>query len=204
MKIPWDDDDDLGFDDEPISEPLSEVCGGVTTWDGFDLEGLPDDQAKNLRGQLYRHYDQSGMTTVPMYSFKGQPLGTEKQVLADYKAEVDWPDTGKDALLETEVFSSSTQYDALGRVTFQTNPDTSTVEPGYLQSGRLDTLSVKARGTSAAVPYVTGITYNAKGQRESRRGTSRSWTSGCSLLVLQPFIERPVSTLSTSRLFPIV
>ena len=49
--LAWDDDDDLDLDDEPISEPRSEVCGGVTSWDGFDLNAITDLETDELRAR---------------------------------------------------------------------------------------------------------------------------------------------------------
>ncbi|MCP4602363.1 MAG: toxin [Proteobacteria bacterium] len=129
-------------------------------------EGVPNATDLNLRGQLYKHYDQSGLTTYNLYNIKGQLRQSEKRIRTDYKDEVNWPDTNKDALLETETFTSETNYDALGRVKEQHNPDGSIVKPSYHQSGRLNTLDAKLKGETTDIQFVTSITYNAKSQRE--------------------------------------
>jgi YD repeat-containing protein len=121
-----------------------------------------------MRGRPWKAYDSSGRSTVVAYDFKGQPLSSEKQIRTEYKTEADWPDAEADreALLETEVFTTSTTYDALGRAVQQTNPDTSITRPEYLESGKLDKVRVTLKGETAETDFVTGITYNAKGQRE--------------------------------------
>ncbi|MCP3886738.1 MAG: hypothetical protein GY700_14955, partial [Propionibacteriaceae bacterium] len=61
-------------------------------------EGVAGDQSKNLRGQLYRQYDQSGMVTVPEYDIKGQPKSSEKRIRTEYKSEANWPSTEAERL----------------------------------------------------------------------------------------------------------
>lgn len=72
-------------------------------------------------------------------------------------------------MLEPEQWSSETEYDALGRVSLQHNPDHpnhSTTRPEYHQSGRLNKIHVKLKGEPNETTIVTGITYNPKSQRE--------------------------------------
>jgi YD repeat-containing protein len=123
----------------------------------------------NMRGQIWRAYDPSGRTEVQSYDFKGQPLEAVKHIRSAYKTESDW--TGSEAYRESllemgEPFTTQTTYDALGRVIHQLNPDNSETRPVYHQSGKLNQLYVKLRGSSSETSFVKSITYNARGQRE--------------------------------------
>ncbi|NEJ83104.1 hypothetical protein GR268_42240, partial [Rhizobium leguminosarum] len=45
-------------------------------------------EENNLRGQLYQHYDQAGLVTVPSYSLLGASLRSQRQFRIGYKTEV--------------------------------------------------------------------------------------------------------------------
>lgn len=73
-----------------------------------------DSMAHNARGKLYRHYDQSGVVTTE-YDFKGNVVGTERQLALDFKSDIDW---GRHpAMLQNEKFTNRTSFDALDRIT---------------------------------------------------------------------------------------
>lgn len=188
----WDDDlnldDDL--DDEPVSAPRTDVCGGVTSLDGFDLgpvkktvvgngldnvverlvygEEVEDATDKNLKGRLYQHFDQAGRMRVPFYDLHGQVGRSQRRLRTQYKAESNWPDSGGwNGQLEAEAFQTTYQYDALARVEQVNHPDGSKVRPRYHQSGRLRRVRVMAAGESTWSNYVVNIKYSAKSQRET-------------------------------------
>lgn len=52
-----------------------------------------ESKEKNLRGQLYLHFDQAGRQCFGRYNCMGLPLETNRQLLHDYKGEPDWRDT---------------------------------------------------------------------------------------------------------------
>ena len=66
----------------------------------------------NLRGKLSRHDDGVGNIRNVKFDFKGNLLTSRRQLLQDYQTQVDWSLAPP---LETEVFESSTTYDALNR-----------------------------------------------------------------------------------------
>jgi len=66
-----------------------------------------------------------------------------------------------DVLLEEQSYRTTYQYDALGRVTQETNPDGNVTVPSYHLSGHIDQIRVDGKA------YVKGTVYNAKGQRLS-------------------------------------
>ncbi len=130
-------------------------------------EGVTDAKLKNLRTRLYQHYDQSGRNEVPVYTFKGEPQTLHRKIRTEYKDEANWPENGNwEALLGTETFTTLSQYDALGRIVNQQQPDGSSTMPVFHPSGKLDQVKVKLKGETAYTPFVASISYNPKGQRE--------------------------------------
>lgn len=125
----------------------------------------------NLVGQSLRQYDSAGITRLLQCDFKGKPLETTRQLCKDYKAIPDW--TNPDAIvMEAEVFSSSVEFDALGRPVKNLTPHTNLIPasvllPTYNASGLLDGVDAKLRGADVDTHFITGIIHNAKGQRET-------------------------------------
>ena len=52
-------------------------------------EGQPNDQALNLRGKAFRQFDGAGVVTNDRFDFKGNLLSSSRQLLEDYKHDVD-------------------------------------------------------------------------------------------------------------------
>jgi RHS repeat-associated protein len=128
-------------------------------------------QTLNVVGQSLLQYDSAGITTLLACDFKGKPLETSRQLCKDYKTLPDWtnPDT---IVMEAELFSSSAEFDALGRPVKSLTPHTdlipaSVLLPMYNESGLLDSVDALLRGADANTHFVTRITHNAKGQRET-------------------------------------
>ncbi|MDR0307056.1 MAG: hypothetical protein LBI42_09510 [Chitinispirillales bacterium] len=128
----------------------------------------PERENSNLRGKPWKVYDQSGMIKNIEYDFKGNLLENKRQLTKVYKQVIDWnvSDTDKNALLEIETFTTVTAYDALSRVKEQCSVDGSVTKPEYDFSGKLNKVFVKPKGETAFTEFVSGITYNPKGQRE--------------------------------------
>jgi RHS repeat-associated protein len=123
----------------------------------------------NLKGQVYKHFESSGLTTTSSYSITGQPMQSSQQFFNDYKKQGNWDDISEATqvtLLQKEHYANSAVYDALGRVIEETDSDGNKVSPKYYLSGWLNTLQLTAKD---ALPsnYVNGITYDAKGQRQT-------------------------------------
>ena len=89
-------------------------------------EALTNPEAQNLRGKLYQHYDEAGVTTSLGFDFKGNPLASTRQLAVQYQQTVDWsslagltnPDQIASAaayLLQSETFTASSTFDALNR-----------------------------------------------------------------------------------------
>src|ERR1051326_2164556 len=131
-------------------------------------EGQSNDKLNNLRGKLYQHGDQSGLTTNVSYDFKGNLQNTTLVLTSDYQNDIDW---NAGPALETEVFSAETDYDALSRPTRAVAPNSNAAlahvsVPSYNEAGKLQTMDVYLRGAAVATRFVSNIDYNEKGQRE--------------------------------------
>jgi RHS repeat-associated protein len=139
--------------------------------------------ADNYMGKLYKQYDESGLTTILGYDFKGNVLAKEKQVIKDsillteinngsnnnWNIEpyrTNWTDTPWDeesTLLEGS-YRTDMQYDALDRTTEIEYPEDVTANrkkliPVYNRAGSLEKV------TFDGVTHIERIAYNAKGQR---------------------------------------
>ncbi|MFB2833323.1 SpvB/TcaC N-terminal domain-containing protein [Floridanema evergladense] len=128
----------------------------------------PEAAALNLGGQVYQHYDPSGLMTNQRFDFKGNLLEATRQLTQIYDEPViDW---NTEPPLE-ERFTQRTEYDALNRMTRLENwhrgdradRPPAVYIPQYNQRGVLvsETLSVRGRVTEA----ILHIEYDAKGQR---------------------------------------
>ncbi len=143
--------------------------------------GLTEAQvrAANLRGEVYQQFDGAGVLTFRQYDFKGNLLRSERQLLVDYRTQVDWSGT---PALEGEIFTSRTRYDALNRSIQVLTPHNAQIPPNvtqfiYNEANLLEREEVWLRRN--AVPAglldptlekpdqwpVTNIDYNARGQR---------------------------------------
>lgn len=143
-----------------------------------DNAGLTNPENENLKGQLYKHYDEAGLVEIPEYDFKGNVLTNKRQCISDTELmsvfngppanwevdcyRVDW--TGMPSILDAKVFETNSEYDALNRITKVTYPEDADsnrkVEiPSYNRAGALQKVVFDE------TEYVEYIAYNAKGQR---------------------------------------
>lgn len=125
-------------------------------------EGRPDAEAKNLRGQVVRQFDDAGVSTHDTYDFKGNLVDAGRQLAAGYRELPDW---NEPVPLEDQVFAGRTRYDALNRPTNVTTPDGSVVRPSYNEASLLERLDAELRDSGEVTTFVTNLDYNARGQR---------------------------------------
>ncbi|MEK8029820.1 SpvB/TcaC N-terminal domain-containing protein [Ideonella sp. DXS29W] len=119
-------------------------------------------EASNLRGRLLRQFDTAGLVVHHAYDFKGNPVITHRQVLADHRSVVDWQ---ANPALDAEVFTHQASYDALNRPVATQMPDGSIVRPRFNRARLLERVDAQLRGRQTLTPFVTGVEYDAKGQR---------------------------------------
>lgn len=142
---------------------------------GESLADATDAQERNLRGQVYQHYDQSGVITTQQIDFKGNLLHATRRLTNGIKAGViNWPLAPEDSFFEPDVFTQRTQYDALNRMVHQqnwhlerpalTSYTPPTYIPQYNQRGALESEALIVNGESTQA--IKNIVYDAKGQRQ--------------------------------------
>ena len=119
--------------------------------------------ALNHRGRVFQQFDGAGVVTNVAYDFKGNLLQLSRQVAADYKTTLDWSGP---VGLESHLFTSTTQYDALNRPVTLTAPDGSVVESTFNDASLLERVDATLAGATEATTFVADINYNAKRQRE--------------------------------------
>jgi RHS repeat-associated protein len=115
----------------------------------------------NMRTRVYRLFDGAGRVTNLKYDFKGNLLGSKREIAQHYKTLLDW--SAPVALGDS--YNAATAYDALNRSIALTAPDGSVVRPTYNEAKLLERVDVNLRGAATTPPFVTNLDYDAKGQR---------------------------------------
>ncbi|MBV9931268.1 MAG: hypothetical protein JO013_10025 [Alphaproteobacteria bacterium] len=124
-------------------------------------EGQPNDVALNLRGEVYRDFDQAGIATYPRYNIQGQALALERQLSVE-TGEIDWNGAAEGAV-EPLPLVTTWSFDALDRAVWEQCPDGRRLVPAYGASSLMTALAV---GEGEAVrPVVTEIEHDASYQR---------------------------------------
>ncbi|ETW96756.1 MAG: hypothetical protein ETSY2_45835, partial [Candidatus Entotheonella gemina] len=157
---------------------------------------------RNLLDKPVIHFDQSGLDLTPFFTLHGHPQATGKILTSTCQQEPRWdiqdltiasivtalknikaPRDLKElpvaslqiAGLEDTIYANQSQYDALGRVTQETDPDSNLVTSHYYRTGWLKSTATtagaaaKKAGTTtgiSATPGIVSMRYNAKGQQE--------------------------------------
>jgi RHS repeat-associated protein len=153
------------------------ISGAVSTLEQLVYgETASSPQTYNLRGRLYKSYDGLGSKTIASYDFKGNPLQLQEQLLQDTTiTDVNW---SASPALSPEVFTTVNTYDALNRIITLTDPGNNITQNTYDEGGML--YAVKLTPTIGSVTqYITSITYDAKGQRQTivyGNGTTTAYT----------------------------
>ena len=141
----------------------------------------PNAEQQNLLDVAHEIFDQAGLVRIPELDFKGNPKLVERVLSKDYQNSLDWTSlaaqpnyaaiqaTANPALEIGEVFTASSQYDALNRPTQVTLPDGTVLSPAYNEAGFLASLQAKVRGQGPYVDFLKDQDYNAKGQRQFAR-----------------------------------
>jgi len=145
-------------------------------------------RARNLLGQLHRHHDEAGLTTVAVVDFKGNVLDKSRRVIADAPIlavfeqapanawqvapfHIDWEPGPQQTLaereselLETTAYRTTSTVDALNRIKRMQFPEDvegkqRELRPLYNNAGGLEKVFLDD------ALYVERIAYDAKGQR---------------------------------------
>jgi RHS repeat-associated protein len=127
-------------------------------------ESQPGGKMLNLRNQPFNQYDAAGLIVFISYDFKGNLLASSRQLASDYINDNNW---SGGALMESELFNSSSTFDALNRPTTVTTPDTSILRPIYNKANLLAAITVNLQGDPGKTNFIKNIDYNEKGQRSA-------------------------------------
>jgi RHS repeat-associated protein len=168
--------DSRGFQRCMTYDELRRSTGLYVTENGVErraeetMYGESQGDGRNHRGQVFQVKDGAGIVTSVHYDFKGNLLESKRDLLStNYKLSVDWKDN---PAANDGTFTTRTAYDALSRPLVVTSPDGSIHRPTFNEANLLHKVDVNLRGEKNAAdqvvwtPFVTNITYNAKGQRE--------------------------------------
>jgi RHS repeat-associated protein len=180
-------------------------------------EGMPQ---TNLCAQIFRHYDQSGLSSNESCDFKGNLLDRARQLAREYRTEVDWSPLGDETdpanldllaapLLVTEDrFVARAFHDAFNRPVQAVTPHNAAMKPNvvlatYNEGGKVQAVDVWEQQpavptglldpTTADIHAVTDSKYDANGQRTSitrGNGTVTAHT-------IDPLTKRLVRILTT-------
>jgi RHS repeat-associated protein len=137
----------------------SEVLVGRTRYG----ESQPNAETLNLRGRKHQVFDQAGIVTSEEYDFKGNVLRGRRELLSDYRTQVDWQ---QNPAADDGTFATRTTYDALNRPVTLATPDNTVIQPGYNKANLLDRIEANVHGAPAITVFVADIDYDAKGARE--------------------------------------
>ena len=165
--------DSRGFTRRIRYDELRRATGLFVMQNGFDrlaertMYGEGQGAAHNHRTRVFQVFDGAGVVTSEAYDFKGNLLRSRRELLPDYKGEVDWQ---QNPTPSDGTFTSSTTYDALNRpieliTPHNTTTPASVIRHVFNEANLLDKVEVNLRGATTATPLVTNIDYNAKGQR---------------------------------------
>ena len=132
---------------------------------------LTESREINLIGKPITQYDDAGISKLVRCDFKGNVLENTRQLCRNYKVIPDWTNVD-DIELETEIFSSAAEFDAMNRPLKSFTPYTSDIPasviiPKFNEANFLNAVDAKIRSDETETGFVVDINYDAKGQRES-------------------------------------
>jgi RHS repeat-associated protein len=92
-------------------------------------EAAPANRTNNLRGQLWQHFDSSGVAQTDAFDVANMPLVSRRRLARDIPAPIrDWSGVALNNVhaaaapaFERDVFTQRTEYDALARITTHYN-----------------------------------------------------------------------------------
>jgi RHS repeat-associated protein len=132
-------------------------------------ESQANPENANLRTKPFQVFDQAGVITSDLYSFKGNRLRVQRALAVTYDANLNW---AGGVPLEADTFTTTVAYDALDRPIEQTHPDDSVIRSRFNEASLLESIEVNLQGEQQNnqpvwTTFISDIDYNAKGQRTS-------------------------------------
>ncbi|KAE8384306.1 SpvB-domain-containing protein [Aspergillus alliaceus] len=95
----------------------------------------PDPEARNLRGQLYRCWDQSGSQTNVCFDFKGNCMQSSIRYAEEYDELLDW--STDDVKLAPSAYTTTSTFDAVGHTLHTTTAGGQGIDNIFDVAGRL-------------------------------------------------------------------
>ncbi|KAK4206394.1 hypothetical protein QBC37DRAFT_393486 [Rhypophila decipiens] len=121
---------------------------------------------RNLRGEMFRVYDQAGTETNIGFNFKGDLVTRQRQLAVNYSSTLDWNHVTSIAL-ERKVHVETTHTNAHGQITHSHSADGSALRFSYNTAGLAEKIGVNFQGEKKPgsdellwADYVTGVEYN--------------------------------------------
>lgn len=165
-----------------VDEGNGEQLVGYTLY-GCSVEMEEAPEQANLRGQVVRAFDQSGMSSSLIFDFKDNPVKGKTNLAFEYKSTIDWEDlSSATTLVEVDTLATElyleldeshqpidyinqAEFDALNRPLLLQQADGSTHRPTYNKADLLNKVEVQLNHEAEFTEHVSNITYNARGQR---------------------------------------
>ncbi|OCL02579.1 SpvB-domain-containing protein, partial [Glonium stellatum] len=166
------------------AKEVTRIIYGESHWEAED---------RNLRGEIFAIMDQAGVATNERFSFQGFGLEKTHRICSEYRATVNWssasraiPTDPSELLTEQsfenalrpfvlpERYTTSSQFDAIGRPTTIISPHSDTMQPSTIRARHVVTslldLSCNLQneqegGAPNWVPIVKATEEDAKGRR---------------------------------------
>ncbi|KAK4207141.1 putative YD repeat protein [Rhypophila decipiens] len=121
---------------------------------------------QNLRGEMFRVYDQAGTETNTGFNFKGELVTRQRQLAVNYSSTLDWNHVTSIAL-ERKIHVETTHTNAHGQITYSRPADGSALRFSYNTAGLPEKIGVNFQGEKKPgsdeflwADYVTGVEYN--------------------------------------------
>ncbi|KAL5349644.1 hypothetical protein ACLOAV_004674 [Pseudogymnoascus australis] len=125
-------------------------------------ESLEWPEAVNGRTMVIEARDQSGVSTTPLYDFKGNLVSTGYQLAEEYRECIDW---AQDVSLQDSKYKQCMAYDAKNRRTHTILPDGTKTRYGYNVRGLEESVTSQLKGEAETTAVVVNTLYDARGQR---------------------------------------
>ncbi|KAH0566014.1 hypothetical protein GP486_000586 [Trichoglossum hirsutum] len=127
-------------------------------------DSVPNSEKINARGRAVISKDQSGITKSEVYDFKGNLLSKTQQVTSEAVPVIDWAGN-QQPQLQTEIYRTSTTYDAVNRSITVSEPDGSVIKHYYNRAGQIQRVVVELPYKKTSQVILSDAQYNARGQR---------------------------------------
>jgi RHS repeat-associated protein len=125
----------------------------------------PDPAARNLKGQLWKGFDDAGLETTDTYDLAGNAVTRARQVRRDYRQPADWTAAAIAAVEQEAAFVTNLEFDAEQSRILERTPDGSVTRYAFDLAGQIARVVVEMQGEDAPRTVVDSAVYSAFGAR---------------------------------------